>query len=212
MTQQKQLGFVFIIGLLVVAVAGLAIMACDSTSTRVVAEELPTIRPALPPVPKVPPPRFKINYADNSWSVYGLRKRLRQTINEEIKVKAYIVKIYTPEPCPEDRTCPPPPMPHLWLGDALDITSERKLVRLVGYAQSQQEIDTARENAEKGVNMSEEEAAAGLPPVIFNWQQGKQYQVKGRFTRSSGTGFMHAEGLLEYIGHDCIDCPSEEDG
>jgi hypothetical protein len=193
------------------AVVMLSLSACGEQSAAVVAEDLPEIRPNLPAVPSVPPPRHKIQYDDGTWSVYGLRKRLRQNINEEVRVKAFVVKVFTPEPCPEGRTCPPASMPHLWLGDDQDETSERKLLRLVGYAQSQQEMDTARENAEKGRDTSAEEAAAGLPPVIFDWQQGKQYVVKGRFTRSSGTGFAYSEGLLEYMEHTCLDCPPEEE-
>lgn len=189
----------------------LSLSACDERQAPVIAEDLPEIRPNLPPIPKVPPPRHKIQYDDGTWSVYGLRKRLRQNINEEVRVKAYVVKIFTPEPCPEGRTCPPAPMPHLWLGDDLDETSERKLVRLVGYAQSQEEMDSAREEAEKGRDPDPEEEAAGLPPIIYDWQQGKRYIIKGRFARSSGTGFAYSEGLLEYMEHNCLDCPPEEE-
>jgi hypothetical protein len=196
----------------VVAVGALlmALASCKTRQAPVVEQELPEIRPNLPPVPKVPPPRHKIQYDDGAWSVYGLRKRIRQTIDEEVRVKAHVVKVFQAEPCPEGETCPPPAMPHLWLGDDLDETSERHLLRLVGYAQSQEEMDQAAADAKRGRGPSPEAQAAGLPPIVHDWQTGKQYLIKGRFTRSSGAGFAHSEGLLEYMEHECLDCPAEE--
>ena len=201
----------FVLGGAVLAIAAVGSAACDQQRAPVVEESLPEIRPNLPPVPNVPPPRHKIQYDDGTWSVYGLRKRARQTMDEEVRVKAYIVKVFQPTPCPEGRTCPPPPMPHLWLGDDLDETADRRLLRLVGYANSQDEMDTERENAAKGVQPSAEQLAAGLPPIIWDWQQGKRYVVKGRFSRTSGTGFSDSEGLLEYMEHSCLDCPPPEE-
>lgn len=186
--------------------------ACDQqTRSPVVEESMPEIRPNLPPIPKVPPPRHPIQYEDGTYSVYGLRKRIRQTMDEEIRVKAYIVKIFEPTPCPEGRTCPPPPMPHLWLGDDMDETSERRLLRLVGFANSQLEMEEERERQERGEQPTEEQLAAGLPPIIYDWQLGKRYVIKGRFARTSGTGFSYSEGLLEYMEHECLDCPPPEE-
>lgn len=213
MTPRKRLDFALFIAALCVAVLGMiALTACGDSGEGavVVAQDMPEIRPNLPQVPQVPPPRFKLQYDNGTWSVYGLRKRIRQNINEEVRVKGFVVKIYTPDPCPEDRTCPPATMPHLWLGDAMDVTSERQLLRLVGYANSQIEMDQAREEAEKGQQRSPEELAA-LPPIVYDWQQGKQYVVKGRFSRFAGTGFGEEIGLLEYIEHECLDCPPPED-
>jgi len=184
---------------------------CDQQQqqqTQAAEQAMPEIRPNLPPVPNVPPPRHKISYDDGAFSVYGLRKRLRQNIDNEVRVKAYIVKVYEAPECPEDRTCPAARMPNLWLGDDLDETNTRKLVQLVGYAQSQQDIIDARERNEKGTEMSEEELAA-LPPVVFDWQSGKRYVVKGNFTHASGAGFASSDGLLEYREHSCLDCPAE---
>jgi len=203
-----------IFSFIVAALAAVVLMSfgCDQSRAPVVEESLPEIRPNLPPIPNVPPPRHKIQYDDGTWSVYGLRKRIRQTIDEEIRVKAYIVKIFEPTPCPEGRTCPPPAMPHLWLGDDMEVTKERRLLRVVGFANSQEDMVKAREDAERGEEPSAEELAAGLPPVVYDWQQGKRYVVKGRFARSSGTGFSYSEGLLEYMEHQCLDCtPPEED-
>ena len=209
MTSTMRMGLVFMATALTFTIFGLA--ACESTRNPVVVEQdLPDIRPNLPAIPNVPPPRHKIQYGDGTWSVYGLRKRIAQNIGEEVRVKAYVVKIYEPQECPEGRTCPPSPMPHLWLGDDHEQTKERRLLRLVGYANSQEEMDQAREDHEKGVEPDEEEIAAGIK-IIWDWQQGKQYVVKGRFARSSGTGFMFSEGLLEYMDHECLDCPPPED-
>jgi hypothetical protein len=215
MRASNLLGLAFVWAAVAVTVASFLVLgACGQEGTTgAVAEEAPAIRPNLPPVPNVPPPRHKIQFEDGTWSVYGLRKRIRQNIDEEVRVKAFVVKIYTPEPCPEGRTCPPSPMPHLWLGDDVGESSERRLLRLVGYAQSQQEMDDAREEATKNKNRQPDpdEEAAGLPPIIYDWQQGKQYIVKGRFARSSGTGFAYSEGLLEYQEHQCLDCPPPEE-
>jgi hypothetical protein len=178
------------------------------------AAKLPEIRPALPQVPSVPLPQHKIQNDDGTWSVYGLRKRVRQTMDEEVRVKAYVVKIFVPEPCPEGQTCPPPPMPHLWLGDDLDETSESHLLRVVGWATSQAEIEMAREEAAKNKTLTRAEVLekiGGELPVVWDWQQGKQYIVKGRFTRFAGTGFGAQEGLLEFIDYQCLDCPPPEE-
>jgi hypothetical protein len=190
----------------------LALAACETPQTAPVAAEqnLPEIRPNLPPIPDVPPPRHKIQYDDGTWSVYGLRKRAEQNIGEEVRVKAYVAKIYEPQPCPEGQTCPPPPMPHLWLGDDLDETKERSLLRVVGYATSQADMDKAREDFEKGVAPDLEREAAGLK-VVWDWQQGKQYIVKGLFERASGSGFSYSGGLLDYLDHQCLDCPPPEE-
>lgn len=212
MKPEQKLGRMCVAVMMSATVVGLIILAaCGDNQSAVVTEELPELQPNLPPVPKVPPPAHPLQYDDGTWTVYGLRKRLRQNINEEVRVKAYVVKVFTPEPCPEDRTCPPPPMPHLWLGDDLDETSTRKLIRLVGYAQSQDEMDTARDEAEKNRGREPEEQPPGLPPLIYDWQQGKMYRIKGRFTRASGVGFADSEGLLEYMEHECLDCPEEEE-
>ncbi len=213
MRPSKLLGLAFIaVAVALTILSVFTLTACEEEgATTVVAEDMPEIRPNLPPIPTVPPPRHKIQYPDATWSVYGLRKRLRQNINEEVRIKAFIVKIFVPEPCPEGRTCPPPPMPHLWLGDDVDESSDRRLLRVVGYAQSQLEMDQAREDAAKNRNPTPEEEAAGLPPIIYDWQQGQRYIVKGRFTRSSGTGFASSEGLLEYQEHSCLDCPPPEE-
>ncbi len=208
MTPNARLGLVFMAAAVVLALVTL--VACETRQPVVVEQDLPEIRPNLPAIPNVPPPRHPIKYDDGSWSVYGLRKRINQVMDEEVKVKAYVVKIYEPQPCPEGRTCPPPPMPHLWLGDDPEETKERRLLRVVGYANSQEDINKAREDAEKGREPDEEELAAGLK-TVWDWQQGKRYVIKGRFSRSSGAGFMYSEGLLEYMDHTCLDCPPPEE-
>jgi len=196
----------------VLAMASCALLACEQwQGAEEEEEQLPAIRPNLPPVPSLPPPRHPLQYDDGTWTVYGLRKRLQQTMDQEVRVKALVVKIFQPTPCPEGRTCPLPPMPHLWLGDDLDETSEGKLLRLVGYANSQEAMDQARENAEKGKAPTEEELAMGLTPAVWDWQAGKRYVVKGRFVRASSSGFSHSEGLLEYMERQCLDCPPPEE-
>jgi len=208
MTLNGRLSVVFFV--MATGLGLLALAACETRAPVVVEQNMPEIRPNLPPIPDVPPPRHPLQYDEGTWTVYGLRKRINQVMDEEVRAKAYIVKIYEPQPCPEGRTCPPSPMPHLWLGDDLDETKERNLIRLVGYANSQEDMNKAREDFEKGVEPSEEDLASGIK-TVWDWQQGKQYMVKGHFARSSGTGFMYSEGLLEYIEHQCLDCPPPEE-
>lgn len=220
MTPTKQISFAIAV---TVAVGLLALAACGPSGPTMVsggeqpdaaAAKLPEIRPALPQVPSIPPPRHPLQYDDGTWTVYGLRKRAASNMDEEVRVKAYIVKIFTPEPCPEGQTCPPPPMPHLWLGDDLDETSESHLLRVVGFATSQAEIQMAREEAEKNKTLTRAEILekiGGELPIVWDWQQGKQYIVKGRFTRFAGTGFGDQNGLLEYVDYQCLDCPPPED-
>jgi hypothetical protein len=220
MTSSKHIGLVIFA---TVACGLLALSACGQTGPMganrtgeqdAAAANLPEIHPALPQVPSIPPPRHPLQYDDGTWSVYGLRKRAATNMDEEVRVKAYIVKIFTPEPCPEGQTCPPPPMPHLWLGDDLDETAESHLLRVVGYATSQAEIQMARDEAAKNKTLSRAEILekiGGELPIVWDWQQSKQYIVKGRFTRFAGTGFGDQNGLLEYIDYQCLDCPPPED-
>lgn len=177
-------------------------------TTQVEHEEVVAINPNLPPVPHIPPPKHPIQYDDGTYSIRGLRNRMDEIIGNEVRVKGYIAKIYQPPECPEGRTCPPPRMPHLWLADEPQETNPKKLLRVVGYAQNQKEIDEAREAALKGKKPPELEP--GRPPIVWDWQLGHQYIITGKFVYRSGSGFADMYGLLEYKEHKCLDCPELE--
>jgi len=195
-----------------VVIAGLFTVACQDRDevSAPAPTEIGSFTPNLPAVPNVPPPRHPITYPDGTYSVYGARKRIDQLINTDIKLTAYVAKQYEPPECPEGRTCPPPAMPHLWLADEAEETDPIKMLTVVGYANSQLEMEEAKEDHEAG-KVKELPEGVYLPPVVFDWETGHKYEVKGTFTRISGAGFLRTEGLLDYAEHKCLDCPEEEE-
>jgi hypothetical protein len=125
--------------------------ACEQTAAaKVPVEKLPDVKPTLPPVPTIPPAPYPIQYSDQSYSVYGLRRALRRTINTEVNVTAYIAKVFVPPECPPKEKCPLPPAPHIWLADTKTETDPAKQVLVGGYAENQKAIDDAMKEAKKG--------------------------------------------------------------
>lgn len=194
------------------ASVGLVAAACggeEEDSGPVVVEQVEGYKPDLPPVPTIPEPDVPETYSDSSYSVYGLRKNMNKTIDQVVTVTAYITKIYEKPECPEGETCHTL-MPHLWLADEKDEPLEKRWLKLVGYAQSFQEMEDEKENAEAGKEKDLPEGVY-LPPVVWDWRLGHKYKITGRFTRESGSGFKDADGLLEYDEHECLDCPAEDE-
>lgn len=184
--------------------------ACE-TRTRAPATGLIDARqPDLPPVPKVRSPRHKIQYEDGTYSVFGLRKRLRDNIDEVVRVKGLVIKIYQPQPCDEGETCPPQTMPHVWLGDDLDESSEQKLLLFVGYAIGHDGTHQAKNGAGE-VKLSTEEQASSQLPIVHDWHRGNRYIVKGTLRRISEGSCFAPDVLLEYIEHQCLDCSADEE-
>jgi len=171
-------------------------------------ERLPEVHPSLPAVPTLPPAPYPVQYPDQTYSVYGLRKRLHNTINTDVTVTAYIVEVFHPPECPEGRTCPTPAAPHLWLADALEEHEERNRLTLVGYAENQQAIDEAVEAANRGHPIVVD-PESGQIPVPSDFFAAAKIKVQGRFTYMSGSGFSDAYGLLDYRSHTTIE-PSPE--
>lgn len=135
--------------------------------------QLPKIKVNLPPPPTFQKEHAPESYSDGSASIYGLRKKLRRNLNKAVKVKAYILEVYE---CPCDlrkKGCKCD-KPHLWVAD--------------------------RANAKKGDGMM----VTGYPKKHpktrrkIKWQLGIAYHFSGVFSRNSGTGFSHSEGLLIY--------------
>ena len=102
-------------------------------------------------------------------------------------------------------------MPHLFLADEVDEKLDKRLLRLVGYAQSFKEMEEEQERSAGGEKPRELPEGVYLPPVVWDWRQGHKYKITGRFTRQSGAGFMATDGLIEYASHECLDCPAEEE-
>lgn len=178
-------------------------------------ERLPDVEPNLPAVPTLPPPPHPIQHADNSYSVYGLRHRIRNTMDSDVEVTGYIVEIYQPPECEEDQPeqCPPASAPHMWIADTAQEADTGKRLMVVGYADSQAQIDEAIENHERGrtEELTPEQIAMGMRPIPVDFAVGNKVKVSGRFTRVSGSGFNNSEGLIEYAGHETLESVAAED-
>jgi hypothetical protein len=178
---------------------------CEQTAAaKVNVEKLPEVKASLPPVPTLPPPPFPTQYSDQSYSVYGLRRVLRKTINTEVTVTGYIAKVYTPPECPPKEKCPLPPAPHIWLGDSKTETDPTKLVLVGGYAENQIAINDAIKEAKKGKKEvpPEDTGMIAIPTDLF---QGAKIKLKGRFSYMSGAGFQSSEGVIDYAGHETLE-------
>jgi len=179
--------------------------ACSdgASASNLQVERLPDVRPNLPPVPTLPPPPYPVQYPDQSYSVYGVRKRIRNTMDTEVTLTGYIVEIYQAPECPEGHTCPPPRVPHLWMADAPNETDAAKRITLVGYAENQQQIDDAIAHRGQPQHSTDAEQA-GILPIPTDFGIGAKIKVHAQFTRVSGTGFSESEGVLEYRGHETL--------
>jgi hypothetical protein len=186
------------------------ILGCESAGqAKVQVEKLPDVKPSLPPVPTLPPPPHPTQYADQSYSIYGLRRALRKTIDTDVSVTGYIAKVYVPPECPPKQQCPLPPAPHIWLADVQGEQDDNKLLILAGYAENQASIDEAIKNAKKGKKPTEEELKEqtdmGILPIPVDFFAGAKLKVQGRFAYVSGSGFQSSEGVLEYRGHETLE-------
>lgn len=169
-------------------------------------ERLPDVNPSLPDVPQLPPPPHEVQYGDDSFSVYGVRRRALTTMDTEVAVTGYIVAIYVPPECPEGRTCAPPAAPHLWIADTRDAGENGDRLMVAGYAENQQQIDEAVELARRG-RYQPPDPETGILPIPTDFAVGAKVKVNGRFTRVSGAGFNVSNGMLEYRAHTILEPP-----
>ncbi len=183
--------------------------ACDKPSggAAVEVEKLPDIKPDLPAVPTLPPPPHPIQYGDGSYSLFGLRKRMKTTMDTDVDVTAYVVETYKAPECPEGKQCPQARAPHVYLADAKSDEGDKRIL-LAGYAENQKAIDEALLAKKKG-KYKPPPAESGVLPVPTDLFPGAKVKVKARFTRVSGAGFAQSDGLLDYRGHVAIEPPTE---
>jgi hypothetical protein len=188
------------------------VQACDQVkaASDLHVEKLPDVTPSLPPVPTLPPPPHPTQYSDGSYSVYGLRRAMRKTIDQDVEVTGYIAKVYAPPECPPKTKCPLPPAPHIWVGDTPNETDDSKLLIVAGYAENQKAIDDAIKEAKKGKSKKDakaekEKEEAGILPIPIDFFAGAKIKVKGRFAFISGSGFQSSEGVLNYNGHETLE-------
>lgn len=198
--------------LCVLALFGVLAGCGEQAASDLTIERLPDVNPSLPSVPDIPPPPYEVEYADHSYSVYGLRRRMQTTMNTDVSVTGYIHEIYLPPECPEGRTCDPPAAPHLWVTDTRTPGDDEDRLMLAGYAENQAQIDEAVEQAERG-RYEPPDPESGILPIPTDFAVGAKVRISGRFTRVSGAGFNVSNGMLEYRGHEVLEPPpgTEED-
>ena len=165
-------------------------------------EELPNIKVELPPSPDFNEARAPETWDDGDLSIYGLRRNLDENVDkgdagEMITVKGYVQEIYIPPECPEGELCPPGKQAHFWITDFENEKGRKRAMMVVNYRFPIAEWD---EDTQK---MWEDQ-----PEVVV--EKGKQYRIKGKFVRSSATGFTHDQGLLEFNSYEFTDPESGE--
>lgn len=195
-----------------VLIGGCALSGCDNVaSAKVDVQKLPEVKPSLPAVPTLPPPPYPTQHPDSSYSVYGLRRAIRRTIDSDVTVTAYIADVFVPPDCPAKAKskCPRPLAPHIWISDAPGETDPLKQLIVAGYAENQAAIDDALRDAKRGKKRTpkadSEMAAVGLLPVPVDFNKGAKIKVKGRFSFVSGSGFQSSAGVLTYGGHETVE-------
>ena len=189
------------------------VQGCDKAAeAKVEVEKLPDVKPSLPSVPTLPPPPHPTQYPDQTYSVYGLRRAMRKTIDQDVTVTGYIAKVYAPPECPPKTKCPLPPAPHIWVADTANEADDGKLLIVAGYAENQKAIDDAIKEAKKGKKKDakaeaaeKEKEEAGLLPIPIDFFAGAKIKVKGRFAFISGSGFQSSEGVMNYNGHETLE-------
>jgi hypothetical protein len=181
--------------------AALLSVGCDQfSSSEVQVEQLPEIVPNLPEVPTLPPPPFPTTYADESYSVYGLRRGLHKTLGTDLGVTGYIMEIYEPPACKERKkeNCPRVDAPHMFIADAPDKTDRADQLIIVGYADNQEQLARAR----RGRKTTTIDGSVVVPT---NLKVGNKIVAKGQFRLISSGGFNTSNGLLEYASHETIE-------
>ncbi|MEM7447196.1 MAG: hypothetical protein AAF355_03040 [Myxococcota bacterium] len=163
---------------------------------------LPEVHPDLPAVPELPEAPYPIRHPDRSYTLYGLRSKIRQTIDTSVTVTAYIHEIYEPPECEEDETCPRPTAPHIWIADSPNETDKRKRLTVVGYAPNHEKLEQANRLAKR--RGRPRAARNGAVPIPTDFEVGNRVKLSGRFVRVSDGGFNSSEGLIEYAGHETL--------
>jgi hypothetical protein len=187
---------------------------CEQTAqAKVQVEKLPDVKPSLPSVPSLPPAPAPVQNPDQSYTVYGLRRAIRRTINTELNVTAYIAKVFVPEVCPPKQKCPLPPAPHIYLADNKTETDPAKMVIVAGYAENQKAIDDAIAAAKHGKAKKAPDEVE-IIPVPTDFFPGAKVKLKGRFSFMSGAGFQSSEGVVDYLSHETLEpgVPPEDTG
>mgnify|MGYP006865025018 CR=1 FL=1 len=138
--------------------------------------QLPKNKVNLPSPPSCQKEHAPESYSDGSLSIYGLRKKLRKNLNQQVTVKAYIVEVYTC-PCNLRKKSCKCDKPHIWLSDRASGKKEKGMM-MTGYPKKDPK---SRKK--------------------IKWKLGMAYHFTGVFSRNSGTGFSASDGLLIHQEH-----------
>lgn len=159
----------------------LAIAAPGCDSAKEADTQLAQIKVNLPPSPSFQKEHAPEKYADGTYSIYGLRKKLRKHLNKEFRVKAFMLEVYK---CPHEKCkgkdCPRCKRPHFWLSDRAS-GPKKKAMMVTDYPK--RDPQTRRK---------------------LKLHEGIQYLVSGYFARNSGTGFSASDGLMKYTGSEPV--------
>ena len=172
--------------------------ACEERQADLIVEKLPPVKANLPAVPKLPPPPYPAKYEDGAYSLDGLMRQKRNTLDTEVYVKAYVVDVYIPEPCEGDEC--KAYMPYVMIADDPGEKRKKKLVMLTGYATAYREVEEARNNP--GGNTEPHPASGVIIPTDLD--VGAEIRVKARFTNYSKLGNKNSRGLLDYLEHETL--------
>jgi len=167
------------------------VVSCQSNDTgAVIGDEanpmpgtLPNIKVTLPAPPSFQKDHAPETYPDGCYSVYGLRKSMKDTLNKVARVKGFITEVYECPECPKGTECPACRKPHFYLSDRANGPKDQALMV----------VDYPKEDPETKKKLK--------------FDVGAQYYVTGTFAKTSGTGFSSSDGLLVYSGAKLVSAP-----
>lgn len=145
--------------------------------------QLPNIKVNLPPPPSFEKDHAPESYPDGSYSVFGLRKNMKDTLNKPARVKGFLIEVYECPECPKGTECPACRKPHFYMSDRANGPKDKALLV----------VDYPKEDPET------------RKKVTFD--VGAQYYVNGTFAKTSGTGFSASTGLLVYSNSKPVSAP-----
>lgn len=128
---------------------------------------------ALPPPPSFQKEHAPEKYTDSTYSVYGVRKNINTTLNQQVKVKGFIIEVYECPPCPKKaKDCPTCEKPKFWLSDRANGPKDKAMM-VTDY--SKEDPKTRKK---------------------ITFEVGAQYIVSGTFAKFSNTGASDSNGLM----------------
>ncbi len=138
---------------------------------------LPALQVRLPPSPSFKKDHAPALYPDNTLSVYGVRKKIKELVNKTVRVKGFVLDIYECPKCPKGAKCKTCDAPHYYLSDRKDGPKDKALL--------------VSDYPERDMKTNKK----------IKIEKGTRYIVTGLFAKRSGTGFSSADGVLVFREH-----------